>query len=221
MSETTRLISAALAGVCIGAGAGYIVANKRLARQFEERLEKETAEMRTFYTSHKKKYSTPEEAVADLIPKEQPKPESPLHVAYHKIVKSERYETPEPKEVPEALVDETLHVNVFQSQPSPDKPYVISQEEFMENDDEHNQVSLTWYADDTLADHRDDIIEDPDQYVGLENLRFGEGSSDENIVHIRNPRLDLDFEIVRSERTYKEDVLGLDESPPTRPSDGP
>jgi hypothetical protein len=218
-----RSIAIAASSVCIGFGAGYIVAERRLVKQFEERLEKETSEMKTFYTAHtRKKYETPQEAVNDLIVPELAT-ETAETVAYHKVVKKQEYspaDDPEEELAVEAEigVDGTLFMpgtvqqNVFESQPSEDKPYVISQDEYMQNDPEHDQSTLTYYADDTLSDERDEVIDDVERVTGEECFgQFGVGSSDEKVVHVRNNRLRMDFEVIRSDRTYAQDVLGVTE----------
>lgn len=92
-----------------------------------------------------------------------------------------------------------------------DAPYVVSKEEFFENEDEHVQVSLTYFAgDDTLVDEADKPVEDVEHTVGVANLvRFGQGSGDTNTVYVRNPINDIDFEVVYSEGKYAEEVLGF------------
>lgn len=225
MSNTVKLISAALGGTCVGAGIGYTVAYKKLAAEFEARLENETAEMKQFYTAHKKKHATPQEAVAELIPEEvEAKSEV---VAYHKIVKSEKYDPTESEDGAEEvqgpdgtiMLNEVLHSNVL-AQPlgekaNPDRPYIISQEEYMQNDPNYEQGTLTYYEkDQVLTDVREDVIDNADDVVGLDSFsQFGHGSSDDNVVHVRNHRLQMDFEIVKSESSYAQDVLGLDEVP--------
>jgi hypothetical protein len=47
--------------------------------------------------------------------------------------------------------------------------------------------------------------------VGDDNLRFGYGSNDSNMVYVRNPRIEMDMEIVRSQGTYTKEVLGFDD----------
>lgn len=94
---------------------------------------------------------------------------------------------------------------------SEDTPYVISHDEFMASEKDYQQVSLTYYeGDDVLADEKDQVIDDEDAVVGSHNLlRFGQGSKDNNIVYIRNDRLTLEFEVVRSQNKYVEQVLGF------------
>lgn len=94
---------------------------------------------------------------------------------------------------------------------SPDAPYVIHVDERAELD--YDEVSLTYYeADDVLCNERDEIVDpnDRDIQVGEGNLnKFGHGSEDPNVVYIRNDRLELQFEIVRSPNAYAEEVHGF------------
>ena len=86
-----------------------------------------------------------------------------------------------------------------------DKPYVISPDEFGEND--YTQISLTYYSDGVLADENDDVVEDVDKYVGIESLsHFGEYEDDS--VFVRNDRLGVDYEILLDVRNYS-DILKM------------
>jgi hypothetical protein len=63
-----------------------------------------------------------------------------------------------------------------------------------------------------LTDEVDTIVPDVDATVGVENmLRFGHGSGDPNVVYIRNPKLEADFEVTRSAGKYAKEVLGYDD----------
>ncbi len=75
----------------------------------------------------------------------------------------------------------------------------------------NEQVSLTYFdGDDVLVDDRDQPVPDPDDSIGEDHLgRFGVGSKDNNIVYVRNDRLELDFEILRSNGKYAQEVLGF------------
>lgn len=81
-----------------------------------------------------------------------------------------------------------------------DTPYVISPEEFDENDD-YDTVSLTYYSDGVLADEQGNIIEDVDSLVGKDSLNhFGEYEDDS--VFVRNDRLMTDYEILADTQRY-------------------
>lgn len=93
---------------------------------------------------------------------------------------------------------------------TPDKPYIISQDEYVENDPGHEQVTITYYeGDNTLADHNDKQVAMVDMTIGWDNLRFGHRSGDDDIVFVRNEHYKMDMEIERDERRYAEVVAGF------------
>jgi hypothetical protein len=174
--------------------------------------------MKEFYTNVKQKYSTPEEAASALIPKQTERTaEDPRvktqRVQYNKIVKDENYGDPlgefkgETEEGCE--IDTVVNANVFEDNP-PGIPRIITQDDFMANDVGYEQATLTFYADGgVLADQRDEVLDNADEVLGtLFSVNFGHGSSDPNTVHIRNDKIQMDFEVVKSERSYEQDVLG-------------
>lgn len=82
--------------------------------------------------------------------------------------------------------------------------YVISPDEFGENDD-YERISLTYYADKILADDNDDIIEDIEATVSFEALsHFGEYEDDS--VFVRNDIRKCDYEILLDQRNYPDVV---------------
>jgi len=85
-----------------------------------------------------------------------------------------------------------------------DKPYVITPEEFGEMYD-YETVSLTYYADDFLTDDQNYLIEDILDTVG-ENALSHFGEYEDDSVYIRNDKKKCDYEILLSEKKYK-DVL--------------
>ncbi len=92
-----------------------------------------------------------------------------------------------------------------------DKPFIITHDEYFENAHDYENYSYTWYTvDEVLCDEHDKPVEDTDEVVGDEHLaRFGSGSKDPNIVYIRNDRMGIDMEVVRSKGSYLEEVLGI------------
>lgn len=83
----------------------------------------------------------------------------------------------------------------------PNKPYVVSPEEFGEKG--YTVISLSYYADGVLADEDDHVVEDVDAVIGYESLEhFGEYENDS--VHVRNDRLRCDYEILIDLREYSE-----------------
>jgi hypothetical protein len=107
-------------------------------------------------------------------------------------------------EINEALVDR---------QKDEGKPYVITHDEFFDNEDEWSENALSYFAqDEVLADEQDVAILDDavDRIIGLENLQyFGAGSKDANIVYIANPNLEALYEVSRSTGSYSMEVMGI------------
>lgn len=84
-----------------------------------------------------------------------------------------------------------------------DAPYVISPEEFGEIG--YETISLTYYADEILADEMDELVESIDSVVGLNSLTtFGEYEDDS--VFVRNDKLKCDYEILKDQRRWADIV---------------
>jgi len=89
------------------------------------------------------------------------------------------------------------------------KPYVITREEFADENETYSKISLTYYTqDDTLTDERDAPIRDTSIVGEAYQELFGQDSDDPDIVLIRNDKLQVDFEISRMEQSYTFHVLG-------------
>ncbi|ADD81068.1 gp070 [Rhodococcus phage ReqiPoco6] len=91
------------------------------------------------------------------------------------------------------------------------EPYILTRQEFEDCDLDYDQNTLTYFeGDNILVDERNDPINNGVETIigGEHNLRFGHWSEDANVLYIRNDRLSIDFEIVRSSGTYAEEVLG-------------
>ena len=85
-----------------------------------------------------------------------------------------------------------------------ERPYVISPEDFGEFD-KYEKISLTYYADQVLADENDELIDDVEDIIGFESLtHFGEYEDDS--VFVRNDRLKCDYEILMDSRLYSDVV---------------
>jgi hypothetical protein len=102
------------------------------------------------------------------------------------------------------LVDEKPE-EVKEEPMSVDKPYVIAPEEFGDLDD-YETISLTYYADQILADDNDVIVDDVEDVVGFDSLNsFGEYEDDS--VFVRNDRLKCDYEILLDQRKYSSVII--------------
>lgn len=119
--------------------------------------------------------------------------------------------TTEVQETRNVFVDPTFDYEEELKYRTEDKPYIITHDEFFGAEKDYETQSLTYYEeDDTLTNERDEPIREIDKMVGEDHLvRFGTASKDKNIVYVRNDRLELDFEIIKSTGSYVEEVLGM------------
>lgn len=93
------------------------------------------------------------------------------------------------------------------------KPYIIPPEEYGEKED-YEQVTFSYYADGVVTYEYPDlntgemlieVIEDIDDSIGYDNLsRFGEYEDDS--LHVRNDRLEVDYEILKDYRNFSDIV---------------
>jgi hypothetical protein len=86
--------------------------------------------------------------------------------------------------------------------------YVIHHDEFMNNELDYNQETLTYYrGDDIVADQEDKPIYN---YAGLMGeLKFGHGSGQENAVYIRNDSIHMEWEVLLHDGSFEIEVMGL------------
>jgi hypothetical protein len=91
------------------------------------------------------------------------------------------------------------------------EPYVISLEQFSEERDYYDKITIYYYnEDDTLADDNEEVIVDVIKHIGTDALTcFGDESDDEDIVYIRNEHLTTDYEVIRYHKSYQKTVLGI------------
>ena len=215
------LVSAAsLAG---GYALGSTLVRRKLEAQFNERLDRELAETKKFYENIFKS-EDPDELARLLVPEE-------MQEAIEDMQQYDTQTTEIPQEVLDKLraAEEELEEEAGPLLPDPDDnpegvwdqqkeederrngvPYVISHDEFFENQWEFEEGDLIWYdGDGVLADSRDEAIPNPELFVGDCLTKFGYGSNDPNIVYVCNEQMESVFEICRSNKSFAEDVLGL------------
>jgi len=215
--DETELVTADLRGrILIGVGIGlavsvsmiigYVIAEKKLEKKFQKLLEEEIEDTKKFYsTLTKRTMPTPQDALESL------------HENGHLIVVEDLVGSLEYVSGGEGMVE--VVTNVFTNAENwdleeelktrdPDRPYILEHDEFFNS--EFQDARVTYYeGDGVLVDERDEHIPDIDGTVGEDNLlRFGHGSRDNNILYIRNEKLDIDFEVVRDQGKYTEKILG-------------
>ena len=167
----------ALGAFLFGGATGVFTANKLLKDKYEQLVQDEVDSVKAVF---KKAHPMPEKkSVKTEKPTRQEK------IQYSKYAKDLGY-TQEAKPAPEL------------------KPRVISPDEYGEMDG-YDEISLTYYADGTLADDSDRAMggDEIEETVGKDSLsHFGE--YEEDSVFVRNDRLKADYEILADQRTYAE-----------------
>ena len=91
---------------------------------------------------------------------------------------------------------------------SEEAPFVIHRDEFYAQETDYTQATLTYYAgDDILVDEDDTPIYNHPTVIG--ELKFGHGSGDPNVFHVRNDKRKGEYEVIYDPGFYAVEVLGL------------
>lgn len=164
----------------LGAAVGSVVTWRMLKRKYEQLTEANIAEIRAFYSKKSKNVDPDPETKSDSG--------APTIREYAQELSRNGYRnysgTPE----------------VEEEDPEDGEVFVISPEEFGEND-EYETKGLTYYADGVLADDMDDVVEDVEDLIGKGSLnRIGEYADD--AVYVRNVRMRCDYEVIASLKNY-------------------
>lgn len=114
---------------------------------------------------------------------------------YKDIIKDLSYENRDcTLEDTEEKKEESNDISLKKDDIDRSKPYVISPEEYGEIFG-YETKSWTYYADDILVDEFDQIVEDPELYIGDGLKHFGEFEDDS--VFVRDEKASIDYEILR------------------------
>ena len=90
------------------------------------------------------------------------------------------------------------------------EPRIISLKEWSRKTEGFEQITITYYQQDGVyADLGEEAVDVPNELFGTNiHLHFGAESEDPDIVYVRNPELQTDFEIIRLDESYAVQVLG-------------
>lgn len=215
----TRSVGFFLGGVCVGVAVGFYFGyrfnKEKLRAEAFAASEKEVEQIREVY-QQKTLVAEPKPSVEDVIEEkgyqtaeevhERPLP-APVPVREPRAV-------PVRTEEGEKDKHDNWNYPAEMAQRTSTAPYIIHQDEFATNETEYGQSTLTYYSGDKiLADEDDTVVNNVDDLVGEDNLkRFGHGTDDMNILFIRNPVIEVEYEICRSPGSYEQEVMGLEHS---------
>lgn len=90
---------------------------------------------------------------------------------------------------------------------------LIRRKEFFEGplSDTYHQTTVTYYANDDIL-YEDSSRKQLDVTAAIGNIRpnwFGNEADDENVCYVRNTKLEIEFEVIRSQGSFRQDVLGI------------
>lgn len=93
-----------------------------------------------------------------------------------------------------------------------DEPHLVSESYFFENPQEFDMDTLTYFEiDDTLVDEQNAIVERVEQTIGSRHLNMfvRDRNKPKQSFYIRNEGMKTLFEVIMSEESYAETVLGI------------
>ena len=222
----TKALGFLISGLVVGAGVGFYFGyrynREKIRSEAFRDSEDEVQRIREYYERTQKPeleeiveergYDTPE-------PVERPLP-APVPVA-EPVARQMPIEEIEVQKVEQEKADKDKDAGwsypVELQRRTPHKPYIIHQDEFFDNETEFSQTTLTYYeTDGILTDVDDSVIHNQVSLVGDGTLsRFGHGTDDYNVLYVRNPHLETEYEICRVQKSFEVEVEGLDDAPET------
>jgi lipopolysaccharide export system protein LptC len=173
----------------LGVAVGSVVTWRYVEKKYEQIAQEEIDSVKEVFSRRETEFTENTEA---RIKADNAK-EKPSVIEYAARLREQGYTnySDMADEKPEEVKEESMSI---------DKPYVIAPEEFGDLDD-YETISLTYYADQILADDNDEIVDDIEDVVGFDSLNsFGEYEDDS--VFVRNDRMKCDYEILLDQRKY-------------------
>lgn len=207
MKTSEKLVLAVAWGASVAGAlfAGYTIAEKKLQKEYDERLERELDASVTFLEERGKAEPTEEykeRRTAATVNIKKPSLDEVVaerqRTAYHTIVSSEGYSPETPQE------DDPDDKVIVQRE---DEVEVIGRDEFLDNESGYDQDSITYYADGAVLDDHGELVVDFESLIGPGVPPFGQSSGESHVVYLRNKRLKREFEVIRDEDTNAADIL--------------
>jgi hypothetical protein len=210
MTLRQEILAAFGCGAVVGGIVTAAVLDRQLRLKYNQIADDEIEHMKDFYREKEAELLDEQKRIAS-----QPKPDlERITTNLKEKAKSELQEREaEEEEERNAFVDlPPWNYDKELASRNGDVPFIMHLEEYQQSECSH-QVTITYFeGDDVLVDESDEVISKKDEVVGMENLnKFGYGSNDPNVVYVRNPKLDVEYEILRHQGHYAKEILGLEE----------
>ena len=117
-----------------------------------------------------------------------------------------KYESYTSKDVPYDLPKSRTYgkiVNMLYANSDSVEPSAITEIQFCEECEDYDKLTVLYYKDGVIMDERDELIENVDNVIGIKNLSlFGYGSSDNDVLYVRNDKLKIDYEVLKQNVEY-------------------
>ena len=185
-------------GVAVGLGIGWIFCRKKMAEK-DEAMD----ELRKYYLE---KHLDVKKDVEVKVDETKKKIAEYSHIIDR--MEADRNESPESTAfTDEALVKEEKEKEMAEAE-SPEEeqssePYLITEDEFINDKNDYEKLSLTYFTiDDTLADDCDEIV-DVEETISTDIFNQISESEDGD-YYVRNNTLQTDYEIMKVDQSYKE-----------------
>lgn len=233
VSKPWGLISGVgLLGLAAGGALGYFLTRRQLESKYNTIVEEEIAEMREHYRRKlvgaentilkpeletlvdQQGYKSNDEAPPMVVTPPASVVEAAEAAKEEGVVETKAPDPEETRNIFRDTPSSEWDEHKERAQRSPVRPYVIRYDEREELG--YEVITYTYYEDDdVVCNEKDEVIDasDRERIIGEKNLdRFGHGSDDDDIVYVRNDALQMEMEIVKSDKSYAEEVHGFKHS---------
>ena len=214
-NNPVAIAGAVVGGAIVGAVVSHFVTKLHLSLKYEailnEELEKTAAHYATRVANLKKQDGKVENDVDKTtiinVKKAEDISVKSGYTPYHKVA-----EVTKPDGPSSTIEHGYLDYDAEEKKKLKHQPYILDGYTFELNEEEHDQVVLTYYKEDEVLTSEDDQpISNWREIIGHDNLKFGHGSDDPDVVHIRNDRLNTDYQVFLNIGSYVKEILGLEE----------
>lgn len=184
------------ASLAAGVAAGYVYADRKLRKEYDEKLQQELDASVNYLQKRGKAEPTEEyqERRSSKVDISKPPLEEFVaernRTAYHTIMTNEGYSPETPQE------DDPSDKVITQSS---DEIYAIPTDVFLDNESGYDQCSISYFADGGVLDEHGDYVVDFENMIGTDYPPFGELSGEPHIVYLRNTRLRMEIEVVKDD----------------------
>lgn len=225
MSNVGKYILTGVVSFGAGMGIGYLVAKKALEKRYDEMLDFEVAKLKEFYgiRAHREEEQIESKAI-EVVNKAWVEEQAAEKKRLLEELNRNEYSSEETRQSDKDRLDQINSIWNAEQQAEweaeaakapmrkdDDDIFIITFNEYQYEEQDYDKMSVQYFeADDTLVDENDNPINAYSDRVGHDFVNwFGYESGSASIVHVRNRRMEIDFEIARHEGSYTEVILGL------------